>query len=99
MASALSLALIALVVLACFASSAEAYRKRKGHDYHTPYWTRPTEEDLKIDVQGCCRVVGFFRSLRRLQFKPKDCSRKAGLGDVVKVHYTVRCRPRALLLL
>ena len=40
----------AALVLAFLVAPAEAYRKRKGHAYKTPYWTKPQEEDLKIDV-------------------------------------------------
>jgi hypothetical protein len=45
-----ALLLVAAVVLACFVLPADAYRKRKGADYKTPFWTKPKEEDLKIEV-------------------------------------------------
>lgn len=44
------LLLLVVIALGCFVAPAEAYRKRKGADYKTPFWTKPKEEDLKIEV-------------------------------------------------
>ena len=50
MRAALLLLLAAALVLAFLVAPADAYRKRKGHGYKTPFWTKPHEDDLKIEV-------------------------------------------------
>jgi len=67
----ISLAVV-LCVLLVLVPSAEAYRKRKGRDYKTPFWQPAPEDDLKVET------------LTRV----KDCHRKARPGDILKVHYT-----------
>jgi len=64
-------ALLLLAVLALLTVPASAYRKRKGYGYKAASWSRPPEENLKIETMA----------------KPKDCKVKTKNFDVVRVHY------------
>ncbi len=53
MRSSIVLLAALLVVVLVLVAPADAYRKRKGAGYKTPFWTKSPEEDLKVDTVVC----------------------------------------------